>query len=231
MYEVRARTSFTCALALARVFASGSEGEPSQISTGNAKKKYCLPLRQYVVPRASGRLTVAIALRQDGAYLHYPGRRAPPDPGRRNMRVMQAALVAAVAAVPTVEIAPGVHMPMISLGAGHTRGTPLPTPCLTAQRPLHPHGVPIRYLAVQLVARRECGEPRAQAWLHAHRHRQRLQEPRRRRPRTGASHNRSRSDGRNATPCPCTCPEPSPNPTPDAALTPSRRAAPATPTF
>jgi diketogulonate reductase-like aldo/keto reductase len=30
--------------------------------------------------------------------------------------VMQPALVAAVAAVPTVEIAPGVHMPMISLG-------------------------------------------------------------------------------------------------------------------
>ena len=57
-------------------------------------------------------------------------------PGRRNMRVMQAALVAAVAAVPTAEIAPGVHMPMISLGAGHTRCTPLPTPCLTAQRPL-----------------------------------------------------------------------------------------------
>ena len=52
------------------------------------------------------------------------------------MRVMQAALVAAVAAVPTVEIAPGVHMPMISLGVGHTRGTPLPTPCLTAQHPL-----------------------------------------------------------------------------------------------
>ena len=49
------------------------------------------------------------------------------------LRVMQAALVAAV---PTVEIAPGVHMPMISLGAGHTRCTPLPTPCLTAQRPL-----------------------------------------------------------------------------------------------
>ena len=210
MYEVRACTSFTSALALARVFASGSEGEPSQILP---------PLKS------------PCARRQDGAYLHYPGRRAPPDPGRRNMRVMQAALVAAVAAVPTVEIAPGVHMPMISLGAGHTRGTPLPTPCLTAQRPLSQHGMPVRYLAVQLVARRECGEPRAQAWLHAHRHRQRLQEPRRRRPRTGASHNRSRSDGRNATPCPCPCPEPSPNPTPDAALTPSRRAAPATPTF
>ena len=131
-------------------------------------------------------------------------------PGRRNMRVMQAALVAAVAAVPTVEIAPGVHMPMISLGAGHTRCTPPPTPCLTAQRPLSTrtaclsgplsqHGMPIRYLAVQLVARRECGEPRAQAWLHAHRHRQRLQEPRRRVPRTGASHHRSRNDRRNAT--------------------------------
>ena len=115
MYEVRARTSFTSALALARVFASGSEGEPSQILP---------PLKS------------PCARRQDGAYLHYPGRRAPPDPGRRNMRVMQAALVAAVAAVPTVGFAPGVHMPMISLGAGHTRGTPLPTPCLTAQRPL-----------------------------------------------------------------------------------------------
>lgn len=32
------------------------------------------------------------------------------------MRVMQAVLVSAAAAVPTVEIAPGVHMPMISLG-------------------------------------------------------------------------------------------------------------------
>jgi len=44
------------------------------------------------------------------------------------MRVMQAALVAAVAAVPTVEIAPGVHMPMISLGAGHPLHASLASP-------------------------------------------------------------------------------------------------------
>ena len=131
-----------------------------------------------------------------------PGRRVLALPRSRTraplavMRVLQAVLVSAAAAVPTVEIAPGVHMPMISLGTGQTRCTPLPTPCHTAQ---HPHGAPLRYLAVQLVARRECGEPRAQAWLHAHRHRQRLQEPRRRRPRTGASHHCSRSDRRNAT--------------------------------
>ena len=56
--------------------------------------------------------------------------------------VMQAALVAAVAAVPTVEIAPGVHMPMISLGPRQARSPhaqPLPTPRLTAQCPLTPH--------------------------------------------------------------------------------------------
>ena len=124
-------------------------------------------------------------------------------PTRRVMFVMQPALVAAVAAVPTVEIAPGVHMPMISLGPRQARSPhaqPLPTPRLTAQCARSPApGMPLRYLAVQLVARRECGEPRAQAWLHAHRHRQRLQEPRRRRPRTGASHHRSRSASRNAT--------------------------------
>ena len=50
MYEVRARTSFTSALALARVFASGSDGSNllrSQLVMLKCKKKYCLPLRQY----------------------------------------------------------------------------------------------------------------------------------------------------------------------------------------
>ena len=87
------------------------------------------------------------------------------------MGLMQAALVAAVAAVPTVEIAPGVHMPMISLGPRQARSPhaqPLLTPRLTGQCPLTRTGMPLRYLAVQLVARRECGQPRAQAWLHAH---------------------------------------------------------------
>ena len=74
----------------------------------------------------------SFALRQNDAY-------SSSVPPVAVMRVMQAVLVSAAAAVPTVEIAPGVHMPMISLGAGHT--SPLPTPRHTAQ---HPQGVPLR---------------------------------------------------------------------------------------
>ena len=130
------------------------------------------------------------------------------------MRVLQAALVAAVAAVPTVEIAPGVHMPMISLGAGHTRGTPLPTPCLTAQRPLSTRmaclsgtwqynsslaesvvslGLKLGFTHIDTANdyKNQDGVGRALA-----------------------SHHRSRSYRRNATPCPCPCPEPSQTPTP-----------------
>ena len=57
------------------------------------------------------------------------------------MRLMQAAMVAAVAAVvPTVEIAPGVHMPMVSLGARQAssqHAQPLPT--ASPHRPVSNH--------------------------------------------------------------------------------------------
>ena len=154
------------------------------------------------------------------------------------MLLMQAALVAAVAAVPTVEIAPGVHMPMLSLGARQPARRTLSLCPRLASASAHPHrrglsgtwqynsslaesvvnlGLKLGFTHIDTANnyKNQDGVGRA------------LASHRRRRSRRRRSRRRSRS--RSPTPCPC--PWPFPNPNLNLALTPCRRATSAIPTF